>query len=293
MKRRDDLLVGLLLIVAVVVAIGGTLWLVRGGLNAGYPMYTRFAWGAGLKTGQPVLLAGVNIGSVDKVDLDPKGTILVTLRINSAYQVPAGTTATVQPNGIFGDQLIALNPARDFKSYLSKGDSIPVGKPSASTADLIARADSIERDVGALVSTTRTKFVDDGGLADVRRTVAELSRLATLLTRVANEQSRQLTTTQGELRKVLSSVDSIVVDSTLRNVRTTSANVATLTGELSKTNAQLARVLARVDSGGGSAALLMNDPALYQQVVRLLARVDTLTIDFQKNPRKYINLTIF
>jgi phospholipid/cholesterol/gamma-HCH transport system substrate-binding protein len=293
MKRRDDLLVGMLLIAAIVVAIGGTLWLVRGGLNAGYPMYTRFAWGAGLKVGQPVLLAGVNIGSVDKVNLDPKGTILVTLRINSAYQVPAGTTATVQPNGIFGDQLVALTPAREFKSYLAKGDSIPVGKPTATTGDLIARADSIERDVGSLVSTTRSKFVDEGGLADVRQTVAELSKLAALLTRVANEQSRQLTATQGELRKVLSSVDSMVVDSTMKNVRSTSANVATLTSELSRTNAQLTRVLARVDSGGGSAALLMNDPALYKQVVQLLARVDTLTIDFKKNPRKYINLEIF
>ncbi|MCU0648798.1 MAG: MlaD family protein [Gemmatimonadaceae bacterium] len=293
MKRRDELLVGLLLIVAAFVAIGGTLWLVRGGLSAGYPMYTRFAWGAGLKVGQPVLLAGVNIGSVDQVELDPKGTILVTLRINSSYQVPAGTTATVQANGIFGDQLIALTPARNFTSFMSRGDSIPVGKPAASTADLIAGADSIEKDVAAILSTSRKQFVDDGGLADVRRTIADMSRLVTQLSRVATEQSAQLTSTQGQLRRVLASVDSMVVDSTLKNVRTTSANVASLTGELSKTNAQLARVLARVDSGGGSAALLMNDPALYKQVVQLLARVDTLTIDFKKNPRKYINLEIF
>jgi phospholipid/cholesterol/gamma-HCH transport system substrate-binding protein len=293
MKRRDDLLVGLLLIVAAVVAIGGTLWLVRGGLSAGYPMYTRFAWGAGLKVGQPVLLAGVNIGSVDKVMLDPKGTILVTLRINSAYEVPKGTTATVQPNGIFGDQLVALTPSREFTSYLAKGDSIPVGKPSATTGDLIAGADSIEKDVAAILKTSRQQFVDDGGLADVRRTIAEMSRLVTQLSRVTSEQSTQLTQTQGALRKVLSSVDSMVVDSTLKNVRTTSANVATLTSELSRTNTQLARVLSRVDSGGGSAALLMNDPALYKQVVQLLARVDTLTIDFKKNPRKYINLEIF
>jgi phospholipid/cholesterol/gamma-HCH transport system substrate-binding protein len=293
MKRRDELLVGALLILAAIVAIGGTLWLVRGGLSAGYPMYARFTWGAGLKVGQPVLLAGVNIGSVDKVDLDPKGTILVTLRINSDYQVPTGTTATVQANGIFGDQLIALTPARNFSSYMERGDSIPVGKAAASTADLIAGADSIEKDVAAILGASRKQFVEDGGLSDVRRTIADMSRLVTQLSRVASEQSTQLTATQGQLRKVLASVESMVVDSTLRNVRTTSANVATLTAELSKTNAQLVRVLQRADSGNGSAALLLNDPALYRQVVQLLARVDTLTIDFKKNPRKYINLEIF
>ena len=58
-KRRDELLVGLLLLVAVVLGIGGTIWIARGGLASGYPMFTRFKWGSGLKQGQPVLLAGV------------------------------------------------------------------------------------------------------------------------------------------------------------------------------------------------------------------------------------------
>ena len=57
MKRRDELLVGLLLLVAVALALGGTIWIARGGLKRGYPMYSQFPWGAGLKPGQQVLLA--------------------------------------------------------------------------------------------------------------------------------------------------------------------------------------------------------------------------------------------
>ena len=53
---------------AVIVLILGTLWLARGKLKPGYPLYTRFAWGQNLKQGQPVLLAGVSVGYVGDVN---------------------------------------------------------------------------------------------------------------------------------------------------------------------------------------------------------------------------------
>ena len=58
MKRRDEVLVGIFVTVAVAVLIIGTIWLTRGGLSRGYSLYTRFLWGQALKKGQPVLLIG-------------------------------------------------------------------------------------------------------------------------------------------------------------------------------------------------------------------------------------------
>src|SRR5512140_1362895 len=107
-KRRDEVLVGLLLMAAIAIGLGGTIWIARGGLSKGYSMYSRFPWGAGLKPGQPVLLAGVQVGFVDQVKLIPDGTITVTFQVQNEFQIPEGTTAAVEPNGIFGDQLIAL-----------------------------------------------------------------------------------------------------------------------------------------------------------------------------------------
>ena len=47
MKRRDEVLVGILLTIGVIIAVLGTIWLVRGGFSSGYPLYARFKWGAG------------------------------------------------------------------------------------------------------------------------------------------------------------------------------------------------------------------------------------------------------
>ena len=126
MRRRDELLVGLLLIVSLTVGILGTIWLVRGGFSQGYPLYARFPWGAGLKQGQPVQLAGVQVGYVADVELDPMGTLFAELRIEDQYGIPVGSTASVVPVGIFGDQAIALIPERPSTTYIARGDTLVV-----------------------------------------------------------------------------------------------------------------------------------------------------------------------
>jgi phospholipid/cholesterol/gamma-HCH transport system substrate-binding protein len=292
-KRRDELLVGLLLLVAVVLGIGGTIWIARGGLASGYPMFARFKWGAGLKQGQPVLLAGVQVGYVNKVDLIPDGTIAVTLKLQSQYKVPSGTTATVQANGIFGDQLIALTPIIGRQGYMSAGDTIATGAGSPGVPELLSKGDSIALDVRALTGEARAQFVEGGGVKEVRQTLADLTKLVAQLSAVTAEQSKQLTLTQQTVRRTLASVDSTKVDSTVKNLRATSAQLEQLARDVKQTNAQVQGVLDKVSTGSGTAAKLLNDPAVYARLDTLLLRVDSLVMDLKKNPKKYINLRIF
>ncbi len=292
-KRRDELLVGLLLLVAVVLGVGGTIWIARGGLTSGYAMFARFKWGAGLKQGQPVLLAGVQIGYVDQVNLIPDGTITVRLQMQSQYKVPSGTTATVQANGIFGDQLIALTPVIGRQGYMAEGDTIPTGVGSPSVPELLSKGDSIALNIRALSDEARTQFVEGGGMKDVRQTVADLTKLVAQLSAVTAEQSKQLTLTQQSVRRTLASVDSTTVDSTVKNLQATSAQLEQLTRDFKQTNVQVQGVLDKVSTGSGTAAKLLNDPAVYARLDTLLLRVDSLMMDLKRNPKKYINLRIF
>ena len=293
MKKRDEVLVGTLLIVSIVLGIGGTIWIARGGLAKNYPMYARFPWGVGLKQGQQVLLAGVSVGFVDNVELDPNGTVVVDIKILQKYNIPKGSTATVEANGIFGDQLVAIRPVLGQKQFLAHGDTIPTGKPTAGTAELLSKGDSIASDVRALTGKARGEFVEGGGMEDVRKAITAMTKLVAELSSVATQQSAQLTKTQEALRHTIAAIDSVKLDSTMRNVRTASANLEQLSRDLKETNAQVQGVITKVSSGNGSAAKLLNDPAVYARVDTLLARLDSLTADFKKNPRKYINLRIF
>src|SRR5436305_11859929 len=143
MKTRDEVLVGLLITVTVVVTVLGSLWLAGGGLSKGYPLYAKFPWGAGLKQGQPVWLVGVSVGYVDEVELKQDGTLVTTFRIQGDYKVPIGSTATVVPNGIFGDAAVALTPKGPNPASFKPGDADPVGPHTAGVAELPCKADSI------------------------------------------------------------------------------------------------------------------------------------------------------
>lgn len=295
MKRRDEVLVGIVLVAATVVGVLGTLWLVRGGLSSGYPLYTVVPWGAGLTQGQPVLLAGAKVGYVSDIELRQNGTLLVTLNVNKDYKVPQGSTAQVKAVGLFGDQSIALTPdyRRPIDQYVPAGDTLPSGPTQVSIDQLLMRVDTVSRGLSDVAKTFQVEMVQQGGIADLRQTLTRTNALVSQLSGIAAEQSRQLTATMTQLRHTVAAVDSTQIDSTVRNLQRTSANVAALSADLQKTSLQINSVLAKIDSGGGTAGKLINDPGLYNDLRRLTARLDTVTADFKAHPKKYVNLSIF
>lgn len=293
MKTRDEVLVGLLVTVAIVVTVLGSLWLARGGLSKGYPLYAKFPWGAGLKQGQPVLLVGVNVGYVDEVDLHQDGILVTTLRIAKNYNVPITSKAAVVPNGIFGDQAVAVTPSKPDPRSFKPGDTIPIGPSTPGISELTTKADSITRSVNAITTALEQQLVAQGGIRDLRNTIGATNRLVTEFAAIASEQSRQLTATMTSLRRATTAIDPAKVDSTVSNLRTASANMAEMSAQLKATSGKLDVIIAKVDSGNGTAAKLLNDPGVYNDVRTLLQRMDSLVADIKKNPKRYINVKIF
>lgn len=291
-KTRDDVLVGVVIVVGLVLAVVGSLWLARGGLAKGYPLYARFAWGAGLKTGAPVWVSGATVGYVANVTFEPDGTLLTELRITGSQPIPKKSQATVVPNGIFGDVAVNFTPLRSGARYV-EGDTVVSGPASVGLAQLTAKADSITTSVNALTSAMTKELIANGGLADLRSSLAGTNKLIAQLSAIATVQSTQLTATMTSLRRATSAVDSAKIDSTLSNLRAASGNVTSLTRSLDSTGRTLNQIVAKVDSGNGSAAKLVNDPALYNDVHSLLGRMDSLLADIKKNPKRYINVKIF
>jgi phospholipid/cholesterol/gamma-HCH transport system substrate-binding protein len=293
MKTRDEVLVGLVVTAAIVVTVLGSLWLARGGLSKGYPLYAKFPWGAGLKQGQPVLLVGVNVGYVDEVELHQDGILVTTLRIQKQYNVPLTSKAAVVPNGIFGDMAVAVTPSRPDPRSFKPGDTIPIGLSTPGIADLTTKADSITRSVNAMTSALEREMVAGGGIRDLRNTIAATNRMVNEFAAVASEQSRQLTATMTALRRATTAIDPAKVDSTITNFRTASLNMAAMSADLKTTSSKLDAILAKVDSGPGSAAKLLNDPGVYNDVRGLLQRMDSLLADIKRNPKRYINVRVF
>lgn len=293
MKRRDEVLVGIVATASLVAGLIGALWLARGGILPGYVLYSKFVWGAGLKTGQPVLLAGVNVGFVDDVKLRQDGMLVIKMRVRNQYQVPKSSTATIEPNGFFGDVMVALAPGRPTTENFVKGDTIPSGRSSPSIGDVLLRVDTLAGHLAALAGALRKDLIDDKGLADIHATVKRANAMFAELQKVAADQNAELSRTQASLRKMASAVDSARIDSTMKAFASAAESVKSLATDLKANAAHLDSLANHALNGPGSVGKAFNDPGLYNDMRSTLQRLDSLMTDFQKNPRKYIKLSIF
>jgi len=108
--------VGLFVLLGLVALAYLTVKLGAGELLGGdtYPVEARFANTGGLNQGATVMLAGVNVGRVDDIRLDPSDfSAIVEMRIRTAVQLPADTMASIKTSGLIGDKYIALAPGAD------------------------------------------------------------------------------------------------------------------------------------------------------------------------------------
>jgi phospholipid/cholesterol/gamma-HCH transport system substrate-binding protein len=104
-----------------------------------YLLNARFTSVTGLKVGAQVEIAGVQVGQVDAVALDPKEYVaLVRLKIKENIQLSEDAIASVQTAGLLGDKYIQLSQGGSDR-MLKPGDRIIETEPALNIEDLIRK----------------------------------------------------------------------------------------------------------------------------------------------------------
>lgn len=94
------------------------------GEHKGYTVSAKFDNIGGLKPRAPVRSAGVTVGRVRSISLDPKTFQgVVRIEIDNHVKFPKDTSAKILTSGLLGDQYIGLEPGADEKD-LAGGDVI-------------------------------------------------------------------------------------------------------------------------------------------------------------------------
>jgi phospholipid/cholesterol/gamma-HCH transport system substrate-binding protein len=239
------------------------------------------------------MLAGVTVGYVSDVRLNPDGFLDVDLRIEDDYKVPRNAVAEVFPIGIFGDAAVALRTSGPSPVSYQSGDTMPTRAAASGLDQLQSRADTITASLARIVHAFEAELVQAGGVRELRQSLTATNRLLAQFQAIAAEQNRNLSATLGAFRGAASAVDSAQVAGVVASLRQTSANIDSLTLRLSSNTTQLQGILARMERGEGTVGKLMTDTLMYRDARNLLIRIDSLVSDFQRNPRKYINLRVF
>ena len=107
--------------------------------GGGYSVYADFRKAEGLNPGADVRIAGVKIGSVNDMELDPQTYFArVELSLRDAIRLPEDSSARITSASLLGDNFVAIEPGGS-EFMLEAGDEIPYTQGSVSFGDLIGK----------------------------------------------------------------------------------------------------------------------------------------------------------
>jgi phospholipid/cholesterol/gamma-HCH transport system substrate-binding protein len=127
-----------------------------GGTRSVYTITAKFDNIGDLKVGAPVSMAGVEVGRVARIDLDPKQyKAVVTMQLDSKFnEIPSDSDASIFTQGLLGGKFIGLT-AGGSDTYLKNKDQI----------DFTQSAIVLENLIGQLVASFSNKGADSSGSA--------------------------------------------------------------------------------------------------------------------------------
>lgn len=104
-----------------------------------YMIEARFANSGGLHSGGTVMLAGVSIGRVESVRIDPADfSAIVVMRVRSGLDLPTDTMASIKTSGLIGDKYVALAPGAD-DTTLEPGSRITMTESAVDLEALVGK----------------------------------------------------------------------------------------------------------------------------------------------------------
>jgi phospholipid/cholesterol/gamma-HCH transport system substrate-binding protein len=286
-RKRNLIAVGTLTIVATVLFVWGLYWMLgtpvlRGGMDVTVTLTD----GGGLKRSDPVQVQGVQVGTVTRVQLNPRGGVLVDLRLNDNLALPTDTRAVVRGD-VFGAHIVQLIPG-DALVSLSPNDTIHGGaSPELSqiATDLSARVES--------VLTSADRLLSPEAVRDVHATASVLPASAHELRAAFAE----LRLASAALRRTAENVEGAEAGTALRGAISEveqSARALTLaSGQMETSLASFASVMDKIDAGSGTLGRLVNDETAYDELSNTLREMRALATDIRERPGRYINVRIF
>jgi phospholipid/cholesterol/gamma-HCH transport system substrate-binding protein len=282
--------------VAVEVTVGTGLFTKR------YPLYADYHDVEGLKVGDPVRIAGVQMGRVDQIAVTAEN-VRVRMQVNTAGQVRRNSVARLDFQALSGSRFIAISLGSPDQPVLHPGDTVQseqgmsitdmldqfdgVGKSITELADSFNRnQDELLRNLNTLIADnqdsirgvlasldsitnklnqgqgTLAKLINDPGLYDQ---VERLLRDADTVMRDLQHVSTRLAQGKGSLGRLVAE-DGLYDDlqETLASLNNTARNLEELSDG--------------IRDGQGTLGRLVTDDSLYleaQQAVRGLDRAAT------------------
>ncbi len=298
--RRIEIQVGVFAVLCLLVLVFGLMWLRDFRFAKRFNVYKAdFADTGGLVPGDGVTVAGFRKGSVRRMRLLDRG-VEVELAIEQDVQLRTDAVASVGTKGLLGERFVALDRGSQG-AVLPPGGSIRgrvdygMAEIMSGAGELMTSARKASDDVQRILETLSSATQD----AELRRGVHDASVSATRVRELLEGNHAALTGSIQSFQHAAENVSRLTgnteedIVAVVRDMRAASGKLESLLARMDTTAVKVDRVATRVLESDGTVSRLIDDPSVYNDLTRLLARTDSLLTDVRANPKRYFNLSVF
>ncbi len=284
----SELKIGVLTIVAIVIA-ALTIFTLTGGRGFFWQRYTlkaRFDNVAGLKTGSPVRVAGVEVGSVTDVQFaGDEVDVVFDVNKNMRQRITTESVATLGSVSLLGESAVDISAAQKGTPVADFG-YVRVGRAKGQIGDVAEAASQGIEQISGLITDIRQGKGTVGKLMTDDQLYAELQRFVT----TAGDLTRGIREGRGTLGKLVNDPKAAqALEASLANLETMTREINAGQGSLGKlmkddafarsltgATTNLETLTGKLNSGEGTAGKLVTDPALYNRLNSMADRLDQI-----------------
>lgn len=304
MKIKSEVTIGLIGIITVVLILWGVKYLLGTNmLDSTHRYYALYENVNGLESAAPVMMKGYKVGSVTEVDFDPESSppFTVTIGIDKKYRLHTGSAAEIFSADLLGSKAVRIKSGKS-ETYCSAGDTLL----SALIPDMLA---SVMEDISPVLDNVNslTLTLDSVGIS-LNSLLNDPSTLGSIdnINKVTGDLKSSLSK-NGDIKVSLENLSSITTNlknqndeiaATLVNLHSLSddienADMDSILQNLAMVTASLKGITQQIESGEGSVGKLLYNDSLYDHISSLSADLDTLIIDINDHPEKYLRFSVF
>jgi phospholipid/cholesterol/gamma-HCH transport system substrate-binding protein len=314
MKITNETKVGALSAIAITFLILGFNFLKGKSIfKSGSFLYAKYADTKGLMISNPVMINGLQIGSVYELEEQDKNidTIIVSIKLNRELNIPVNSIASISNNPLTSSSIVIELGNSD--KHFAHDDTIPTSNTPGMLGSITQRitplVDNVSVTVKSLDSVLRNinTIFDPYTKNNMQEVVANANKTMSYLVTSAASLNAILNSQTGVLSKSLNNVNSFTqtlarnndkVDHMMANIETATTNFskADIDGTINKMRGTVERLNAAVekmDSKDGSLGLLLNDKQLYNNLENTTRSLNILMDDIRINPKRYVSISIF
>jgi phospholipid/cholesterol/gamma-HCH transport system substrate-binding protein len=274
-KLSAEAKVGLLVIVGAAILLYMTFAVgkYQFGEQKGYLLQATFDSVAGLDVKASVRMAGVKIGTVERVDLEDSRA-RVTMRIDPEVRILRGTEAMIKTLGLLGEKYVEFIPVKTGKTgegaaagspYYGAGERVQATVSPSDVDKLINQLSAISDDVKQITGSLRQVLGTQQGensmedmLHDLRETTANIREFSHTLRSDGSELVMRL-------NELVENMDGVINDNR-DNLKVTMENVREASKSAEMALASIENAAQKIDRGEGTIGKLVNNDSMYNSI---------------------------